>query len=104
MHACWSCLFGYAVSPSYCLGMGDRAVKYIDEGHSEEFDACARALLARTGITPTPVKVLREIIVNGWRRPEGADAGEADAGQTRGPELFGAGVLGLPEAFGVRPP
>ena len=105
MHGCWACMFGYAVSRTYCLGMGDRAVRYIEEGHSEEFERCARALCAQRGVQPTLVKVLREIIVNNWRDPVAEGIGVDRQGPLgEAPALFSAQVPGLPASFGVPPP
>ena len=74
MHGCWSCLFGYATSSTYSSGMGDAAVQYIQEGHAEDFERCARALCVALGVQPTPSKV--SLLRSGV---EYSAAGEANA-------------------------
>ena len=74
MHGCWACLFGYATSSTYGSGMGDTAVRFIQEGHGEEFERCARALCVALGVQPTPSKV--SLLRSGV---EYSAAGEANA-------------------------
>ena len=62
MHGCWACLFGYATSSTYGSGMGDAAVQFIQEEHGEEFERCAQALCVQSGVQPSPLKVLRELL------------------------------------------
>ena len=71
MHGCWACLFGYATSTKSSMGLGNRAVQYIVEGHGEAFDSCARELCARRGVPPTPLDVMREILLYGWQQQGG---------------------------------
>ena len=103
MHACWACLFGYATSTASNVGLGDRAVKYITEGHSEEFERCARALTARRGVPPTPLTVMREILVHGWPKKK-VERDEFGWTSALAPALFPAEVPGLPQQFSTAPP
>ena len=102
MHGCWSCLFGYATSSIYSAGMGDAAVQFIQEGHAEQFESCAKALLVQHGVQPTPLKVLRELVAK--KKRYSVDDTERPCGQA--PAVFGAKqpVVGLPASFGIPPP
>lgn len=103
MHGCWACLFGYALSRTSTVGMGERAVTYIDEGHGEEFERCARALCVRNGVQPTPLKILREIIAKNSRFNDD-DVVEWQGPWGEAPALFAAQTPGLPVSFGTPPP
>ena len=99
MHGCWSCLFGYAVSSTYCRGMGALAEGFICEGRANEFERCACRLFAQTGVPPTPVEVLRDILVDRNRNDERQR--EWPLGDA--PAVFGEVVPGLPN-FSHPPP
>jgi len=103
MHGCWSCLFGYATSSTYGQGMGESAVQYIAEGHSEEFERCARELCVSSGVQPTPLKVMREILVKKWQNKEDTMI-DLQGPWGEPPALFPAQVPGLPVSFGIAPP
>ena len=94
MHSCWSCLFGYATSASDESGIGPLAEAYITEGNPREFDSCARSLFREDAVPPTPLQVLRAIIVDGRR-----DCGDEQAcpwplGEA--PAVFSTRVPALP--------
>ena len=103
MHGCWACLFGYATSSTYGSGMGDTAVRFIQEGHGEEFERCARALCVQSGVQPTPLKVMRELLEKKKRYGDD-DTVARDRPWGQAPALFGAEVIGLPASFGIKPP
>ena len=103
MHGCWACLFGYATSSTYSSGMGDAAVQYIQEGHAEDFERCARALCVQSGVQPTPLKVMRELLAKKKRYGDD-DTVARDRPWGQAPALFGAQVIGLPASFGIKPP
>ena len=103
MHTCWACLFRYATSDKYSMGIGADAVQYIQEGHGEEFEKCAQALSVRSGVPPTPLKVMREILI---KKVQYGDDDTVDwhGPWAEAPAVFGTQVPGLPASFGIAPP
>ena len=84
--------------------MGDTAVQYIQNGHAEDFERCARALCVQRGVQPTPLKVMREIIAKKKRYTDDDTVAKSQLwGQV--PALFAAQQgIGLPASFDIPPP
>ena len=102
LHGFWCSSFDDALSATKTPGLDDRAETYIQEGKSEEFARCARALFLESGVPPTPLQVLRKILLEGHRYPQGDLTCSWPVGKA--PAVFGEQVPALPCSFANPPP
>jgi len=102
LHGFWCSSFDDAMSATKNPGLGDRAETYVQEGNSEEFARCARVLFLQSGVPPTPLQVLRKILLEGHRYPQGDLTCSWPFGKA--PAVFGEQVPALPCSFANPPP